>query len=46
MDRPRDYHTKRSKSERRSQTLYHLHVESKDIEYRLVIAQGEGREID
>ena len=31
MDGPRDYHTKRSKSDKDKITLYHLYVESKKI---------------
>ena len=30
-DRPRDYHTKWSKSEREKQILYHLYVESRKM---------------
>ena len=29
VDRPRDYHTKWSKSDRERQTSYHLYVDSK-----------------
>ena len=31
MDGPRDYHTKRSKSDKDKITLYHLYVESKKM---------------
>ena len=31
MDGPRDHHTKRSKSDRKTNILYHLYVESKEM---------------